>query len=59
MNGKTTAIVKDAEAQQRLLDIAARTDVDEGIGQGLDDARKKKIRSAREFFSEFEARHGL
>jgi hypothetical protein len=31
------AVVPDAEAKQRLLDIAARADVYEGIRQGLDD----------------------
>ena len=31
VNGKAAAIVQDAEAYQRLLDIAARADADEGI----------------------------
>jgi hypothetical protein len=44
---------------QRLLDIAARADVDEGIRQGLKGAKEGKVRPAREFFREFEARHGL
>ena len=55
VNGKAAAIVQDAAAYQRLLDIAARADVDEGIRQGLEDARKGKTRSARQFFEEFEA----
>jgi prevent-host-death family protein len=59
VNGKAAAVVQDAEAYQRLLDIAARADAEEGIRQGLDDARKGKIRPAREFFAEFEASHGL
>jgi len=37
VKGKAAAIVQDAEAYQRLLDIAARADSDEGIRQGLDD----------------------
>jgi prevent-host-death family protein len=59
VKGKAAAIVQDAEAYQRLLDIAARADVEEGIRQGLADAKKGKTRSAREFFDEFEATHGL
>lgn len=59
VNGKAAAIVQDAEAYQRLLDIAARADAKEGIRQGLEDARKGKTRPARQFFSEFEANHGL
>ena len=59
VKGKAAAVVQDAEAYQRLLDIAARADVAEGIRQGLEDAKKGKIRPAREFFDEFEATHGL
>jgi PHD/YefM family antitoxin component YafN of YafNO toxin-antitoxin module len=59
VNGKAAAVVQDPEAYQRLLDIAARADAKEGIRQGLDDAKKGKLRPAREFFAEFEAMHGL
>jgi hypothetical protein len=31
VKGKATTIVQDAEAYQRLLDIAARADAEEGI----------------------------
>ena len=34
VKGKAAAIVQDAEAYQRLLDIAARADAREGIRQG-------------------------
>ncbi len=37
---RTVMVVQDAEACQRLLDIAARADAKEGIRQGLDDVRK-------------------
>jgi hypothetical protein len=53
----TAAVVSDAEAYRCLFDIAARADVEEGIRQGPDDARKGKTRPAREFFEEFEATH--
>lgn len=59
VKGKAAAVVQDAEAYQRLLDIAAAADVREGIRQGLDDVRKRRTRPAREFFQEFEARRGL
>jgi prevent-host-death family protein len=59
VNGKAAAVVQDAEAYQRLLDVAARADAGEGIRQGLEDARKGKLRPARQFFTEYEASHGL
>jgi prevent-host-death family protein len=59
VNGKAAAVVQDAEAYQRLLDIAARADVNEGIRQGLEDARNGRVRPIREFFAEFEAKHGI
>jgi prevent-host-death family protein len=59
VKGKAAAVVQDAEAYQRLLDIAARVDVEEGIRQGLEEAKKGKTRPVREFFGEFEAKHGI
>ena len=59
VKGKAAAVVQDAEAYQRLLDIAARADAEEGIRQGLEDVKRKKTRPAREFFHEFEAGHGI
>jgi prevent-host-death family protein len=59
VNGRAAAIVQDAEAYQRLLDIAARADAGEGIRQGLEDVRKGKTRPARQFFSAFEDNHAL
>ncbi len=59
VKGRAAAVVQDAEAYQRLLDAAAAADAREGIRQGLEDARKRRTRTAREFLKEFEARHGL
>ncbi len=59
VKGKAAAIVQDAEAYQRLLDIAAGANAEEGIRQGIEDIRKGKVRPAREFFADFEAEHGL
>jgi len=47
------------QAHQHLLDLAARQDACEGIRQGLEDAVNGRVRPAREFFAEFEARHGM
>jgi prevent-host-death family protein len=59
VKGKAAAIVQDAEAYQRLLDIAAQADIGEGIRRGLEDVKEGRIRPAREFFAEFEARHDV
>jgi prevent-host-death family protein len=59
VKGKAAAVVQDAEAYQHLLDIAAHADAEEGIRQGLEDAKKGKTRPARELFAEFEATHGI
>lgn len=55
VKGKAAAVVQDAEAYQRLLDIAAAADAREGIRQGLEQSRKGQGHSAREFFKEFDA----
>jgi prevent-host-death family protein len=59
VKGKAAAVVQDAEAYQRLLDIAARADATEGIRQGLEDAREGRVKPAREFFRDFEAKNGV
>jgi prevent-host-death family protein len=59
VNGKAAAVVQDAEAYQHLLDIAARADAEEGIRQGLENAKEGKLRPAKQFFDEFDAAHGI
>jgi PHD/YefM family antitoxin component YafN of YafNO toxin-antitoxin module len=59
VRGKAAAVIQDAEAYQRLLDVAARADADEGIRQGLEEAKKGKKRAARKVFEEFESRHAI
>jgi prevent-host-death family protein len=59
VKGKAAAVVQDAAAYQRLLDLAAQADADEGIRQGLEDVSKQRVRPAGDFFAEFETRHGL
>jgi prevent-host-death family protein len=53
INGKAEAVVQDAEAYQRLLDIAAQADASEGIRQGLEDVKKVRVRPAREALETF------
>ena len=59
VNGKAAAVVQDAEAYQRLLDIAARADAEEGIRQGLDDVAHARTRPATEVFDEIRRRHAI
>jgi prevent-host-death family protein len=59
VKGKAAAVVQDAKAYQRLLDIAAHADVKEGVRQGLKDVNEGRVRPAREFFDEFESKHGI
>jgi prevent-host-death family protein len=59
VRGKAAAVVQDAAAYQRLLDVASRADAGEGIRQGLEDLRKGRTRPASKFFREFEAQHGI
>lgn len=59
VNGRAAAVVQDAGAYQRLLDLAARAEGREGIRQGLADAEGGRIRPVRRFFEEFDAARGL
>ena len=58
VNGKAAAVVQDPEAYQRLLDIAAATDEEEAIRQGLEDVALGLTRPAREVSEEFRRKHG-
>jgi PHD/YefM family antitoxin component YafN of YafNO toxin-antitoxin module len=53
VNGKAEAIVQDADAYQRLLDIAAQADVLDGIRQGMEDVKKGRSRPARKALEMF------
>ena len=59
VKGKAAAIVQDAEAYQRLLDIAASADAEEGIRQGLDDVAHGRTRPARDVFDEIRRKHDI
>ena len=59
VKGKAAAIVQDAEAYQRLLDVAARADAEEGIRQGLDDVAHGRTRPARDVLDEIRRKHDI
>ena len=59
VNGKAAAIVQDAKAYQRLLDLAARADEEEGIRQGLEDVAHGRTRPAREVFDELRRKYAI
>jgi prevent-host-death family protein len=50
VNGKAEAVVQDAEAYQRLLNIAAFGNADEGIRQGVDDFKNGRTILAEQAF---------
>ena len=58
INGKAEAVVQDAEAYQRLLDIAAQADALEGIRQGLEDVMKGRVRPAQQALEQFRQNRG-
>jgi prevent-host-death family protein len=59
VNGKAAAVVQDAEAYQRLLDIAASADVEEGIRQGVDDVAHGRTSPARDVFEGIRRKYGI
>ena len=59
VKGRAAAVVQDAEAYQRLLDVAAGADAEEGIRQGLDDVAHGRTRPARDVFDEIRRKHDI
>jgi prevent-host-death family protein len=59
VKGKAAAVVQDAEAYQRLLDIAAGADVFEAIRQGLEDVACGRTRPAKDVFDQMRRRHDI
>ncbi len=59
VNGKAATVVQDAEACQRLLDLAAEASVAEGIRQGLEDVARGRTRPAREVLNEIRAEYDI
>jgi hypothetical protein len=52
VKGKAAAIVQDDKAYQRMLDLAASANAEEGIRQGLDDMAHRRSRPARNVFDQ-------
>jgi len=59
VNGKAAAVLQDAAAYQRLLDIAAQANAPEGIRQGREDVTRGRTYPAREALKSFRRDHGL
>jgi prevent-host-death family protein len=59
VNGKAAAVVQDAEAYQRLLDLAAQASEAEGIRQGLEDLKHGRGRPAADVFRDMRRDYGL
>ena len=59
VKGQAAAVVQDAEAYQRLLDIAAGTDIFDAIRQSVEESKLGQGRPVREFMAEFEAANGI
>ena len=59
VNGKAAAVLQDAEAYQRLLDIAAQADALEGVRQGREDVAKGRTYPAREALKSFRRDRGI
>ena len=59
VNGKPEAVVQSAAEYQRLLNLAALADPEEGLRQGLDDIAKGRTRPAREVFAELREEYGI
>lgn len=59
VNGKAAAVVRDADACQRQLDLAANASAAEGIRQGQEDCERGRTRPAEAVFSEPRAKYGI
>jgi prevent-host-death family protein len=59
VNGKPEAVVQDAAAYQRLLNIAAKANEEEAIFQVLDDVANGRTRPAKQVFDELRKKHRI
>jgi prevent-host-death family protein len=59
VNGKPEAVVQDAAAYQRLLDIAAHADEEEAIRQGLEDMSEGRTRPLKEVFDKMRKKYDI
>jgi prevent-host-death family protein len=59
VNGKPEAVLQDPAAYQRLLDLAALVDAEEGLRQGLEDISQGRATPARKVFTELREEYGI
>jgi prevent-host-death family protein len=59
VNGKPEAVVQSAAEYQRLLDLAAQSNEEEAIRQGLEDLREGRTRPIEEVFEEMRRKYGI
>ena len=59
VNGKPEAVLQSAREYQRLLDLAAATDINEAIRQGFEDLREGRTRPANEVFEEMRRKYAI
>lgn len=59
VDGHAEFVIQEAAAYQRLLDIAALADPEEGLRQGLEDIAEGRTRPAREVFAELREEYGI
>jgi prevent-host-death family protein len=58
-DGQPAVVLQDPAEYQRLLDLAALADEEEGIRQGLEDMEAGRTRPAREVFDELREKHRI
>ena len=59
VNGKAEMIVQDTKSYQRLLDIAAKAEVDESLQQAMQELKLGLDRDFNEFAAEFKRKNGI
>jgi len=59
VDGHAEVVIQEASAYQRLLDLAALADPEEGLRQGLEDIAKGRTRAAREVFAELREEYDI
>jgi PHD/YefM family antitoxin component YafN of YafNO toxin-antitoxin module len=59
IDGEAAAVLQDPAEYQRLLDLAALADPEEGLRQGLEDIAGGRTRPAREVFAELRDEYGV
>ena len=59
IDGRPEVILQDPADYQRLLDLAALVDPEEGLRQGLEDIEAGRTRPAREVFAELREEYGI